>query len=445
MPAERQTVDLVGLSAISKEIFPKGDQVFVQMDRQTPALDLIERTNRIPFMGKVSSDGRYLLIPVITDDSPNAAVPYPESGGLATPGRAETDTWQYNVVDLNQALKITGKVLDTVTGGAASVQSGLSLQMREQMPAARKELSRLLHRGGSSLRAIVSATDGAQTVTVDDTSILKVGMDIHIRLREGNGTLLGGQTETVALQIQTIPSSTSFTVLNEDGTTPTLTNPGDTTYGVYRWGAQALAPWGFANLVGQSNPTDMGSDSSPIYFGGVDRDVVAGNWARASDPVDALGGSIEIGNHIEVMIDNIMRNAGDFLPKASDGEIWDVFLGYQNWRTIGAALKADQRTAPNYVKLRGGWQGMEYEGAMFVKDVDAPPSRLRFIHGPSANRYVVRNWWWNTRDGNSIWQMTTTPGGRFADAYIAFLMTRQNMLATRCSTNGEIFNTSATR
>ncbi len=442
---ERQTTDLAGLSAISLERFPMGDQVFVQMDRKTPALDLIERSNKIPLMGNMSSDGRYILIPVITDDSPNAAVPYPESGGLATPGRAETDTWQFNVQDLNQALKITGKVLDTVAGGKASVQRGLDLQMRQQMPAARKELSRLLHRNGSSLRAIVSATDGGVTITVDDTSILKVGMDIHIRLREGNGTLLGGQTENVALVIQTITNSTTLTVLNIDGTTPTLTDPGDTTYGVYRWGAQALAPWGFANLVGQSNPTDMGSDSAPIYFGGVDRDVVTGAWARATDPIDAEGGSVEIGAHLEEAIDRVRKNAGEFLPRAGNGEIWDVFTGYQNFRVVGAALKADQRTAPNYVKLRGGYTAIEYEGAAILVDDDAPPSRLRFIHAPSAARFVTRDWWWNTRDGNSIWQMTSTPGGRFADAYIAFLMTRQNMLATRCSTNIEIFNTSATR
>jgi hypothetical protein len=93
--------------------------------------------------------------------------------------------------------------------------------------------------------------------------------------------------------------------------------------------------------------------------------------------------------------------------------------------------------------LRGGYDAIEFDGAAFVVDDDADPARLRFIHTPSLRRFVNKPWFWNRKNG-FIWSQRDATDGRDADVYRAYMITRQQMLGTRCLLHGEIYGTGAT-
>ena len=433
------TVDLSNLTAISKEVFPEGDQYWVQIDRKTPALDLIESTDKIPFDGRTASDGRAWYFPVATSGHANPAVGSSgESAGLPSAGRMEMDRVVFNKASHWQALQISGEAIDTMIGGEYSIQDGLQLQMREQMPEARKEFNRLVHGDGSGL--IASPTSfTANTITMDSTAYLRVGTELSIIDLDDSTTQYPSTTTNAVLKVSSVDSSTVVTVTDGDGGNPGLTVGSSTAYGLYRYNSQGRSINGFGIMCHDANPSNWGSATS--YYGGINRST-ANAWWQAYR-LNANSSTISVMNHIQPMIDTLRRRAGEYLRPGSDGVLWYGFTGYQNMRIIGNALKADQRTAPNYMTLKGGWKGVEYEGAVFVIDDDAPASRIRFVHPGSVRRYVNRPWFWDDRTG-AIWKRATATDGRDADVFKAYMYTRQQLISVRSRTMGEIYGTTAT-
>lgn len=435
-----QEINISALSALSKEVFPFDDQIWTLYDRKTPALDLIDSGQAVPFDGRMSSDGKYWVFPVATDGHANPAVAVGEGAGLPEAGRTETTQVQFNVKSHFQRMKITGDVIDRMIGGQYSVQDGLMFQMKQQPLDARKEFNRLIHADGSGSIGVPSAISGGNTITVADTSFLKVGTQFVIK-HDTTGALYAGQTVGTALEVSSITNSTTFVATDENGAAISLTNNASLSgYTMYRYpGTQGGAINGFGIMVSDSNPTNWGSATA--YYGNVNRST---NSLWQGYRLNANSGTVSIQNHIQPFIDTVRRRSGEFIrPQGVDGITWYAFTGYQNCRTIGNALKADQRTAPNYMTLKGGWKGIEYEGAVFVQDDDAPPSRIRFVHPGSTRRFVVKPWFWDDRTG-SIWSRATADDGREADAFRATTYTRQEYITIRCRTMGEIYGTTAT-
>lgn len=439
------------LDALSLEVFPGKDEIWDQIDSRAPALDLIEKTNRVPFFGK--SDGKRIVLPLAVGETPNPAVGVAETGGLATAGITDTHQAYYNIATHNQALEMTGLAMDTLTGGEHSVQDVLTFNMRHQKDGARKEMNKMIHGDGSGLLATLSSTDGAYTAAIGTTDTaaawpgqintdgILVGSDLDImvkttgaRLADSNSVYRSGK----AVRVSAVTDSSHFTAQGEGGETLALA-VGDSTYGIYRYGAQGNCLWGFGAIVSESNMATHGEAST--YFGNINRSAYP--WWRGVQ-TSAGGGTISVHSHIQPIIDELRRGADSFLTKDPDGFTWTAFCGYQNQRNIGNALAASRWTQGDSKKvLRGGWAGIEYEDVVFVVDPDCPPSRVRFIHTPSLRRVVNRPWFWNNKSG-SIWRVVAADDGRDADVYRARLMTRQQLVTTRCKVHGEIYYTDAT-
>lgn len=444
--AVNQTINTSSLDAISKEVFPFDDQIWVLYDRKTPAMDLIDSSKVVPFQGNMSSDGKYWVFPVATDGSANPAVATSENSGLPESGRTETIQVQYNRSTHFQAMHLTGDVIDTMIGGQYSVQDGLEFQMRNQPLDARKRFNYFIHRDGSgSLGTPSSVTISGNTITFSSSieGIIKAGTQFVLKHKTTGALYANGHPASgTALECTAVDSTGLIaTVTDENGTAISWTaTDTPTNYEAYAYpGAQGGAINGFGIMVSDANPTNWGSATA--YFGNVNRST---NPLWKGYRLNANSGTISVQNHIQPFIDTVRRRSGEFLREGGqDGTTWYAFTGYQNMRTIGNALKADQRTAPNYAMLKGGWKGVEYEGAMFVIDDDAPPSTIRFIHPGSCRRFVIKPWFWDDRTG-SIWKRATATDGRDADAFKAYMYTRQQMISIRCRTMGEIYGTSAT-
>ena len=436
-----QRVDLSALDALSKEVFPFNDEIWILFDRKTPAMDLIESGTAIPFDGRMSSDGKYWVFPVGTDGHANPAVATGEMDGLPAAGRVETTQVQFNSSTHFQRMDITGNAIDGMIGGQYSVQDGLMFQMKQQPMDARKEFNRLIHGDGSGSLGVPTNVSGGNTITVSDTSFLKVGTQFVIK-HDTTGALYTGQTSGTALEVSSITNSTTFVATDEDGVAISLTNGAVSNYTMYRYpGRQGGAINGFGIMVHDSNPTNWGSATS--YYGNLNR---SSNTMWRGYRLSASSGTISVQSHLQPFMDTLRRRSGQFLNQrmgSDNGVTWYAFTGYQNHRTLSNALKADQRTAPNVLTLKGNWPAVEYEGAAIVVDDDATPSAVRFIHPGSTRRFVVKPWFWDDRTG-SIWSRITASDGRDADAFKAYMYTRQQFITIRCRTMGEIHTTSAT-
>jgi len=423
------------LNSLAKEVFPEKSEIWSQIDQKAPALDLVERTNKVPFLGKLS-DGRYLKIPVRTNSGANPAVGIAELGGLPTAQKQTTSHWQFNTASHWQALELSGMVFDTLDGGDASVQDVFTFEMKHQIMDARKELNRLLHSDGSGALAACVSNSGA-TVTVDSTADMKVGTQCIIK-GETTGTADSGQPSNASAVVETIPSATTVTFETEAGVQITGWSSLGAADSVYRYDSQGLAINGFGIICSNANPTNWGGGSPK--FGNVDRST--NTWAQAQN-LSAASSIIDIQTHVQPFIDTIRRAAGQHLSTDGEGATWICFTGYQNFRALMNAMRTDQRTAPQQTMLQSKYPSIDIEGAFFVVDDDAPPASIRFVHGPDLRRYVRVPWRWDDKTG-SIWHRRTATDGRDADVYKAYLKTRQQMAVVRCSTMGQITNINAT-
>src|SRR5262245_55144360 len=175
------TVIASSLDAISLERYPGGSPYWSQINQKAEALDLIESTNVIPFMGNIS-DGRFLAFPVRKSGSQNAAVGAGELSGEPTPGRQATAQLRTNVATHWETLELTGLVMDTIDGGDALTIDALTLEMREQQSDARSEMNWIMHQTGGGTRAICSTNNAGISLTVasvDQSNVFSVAIIPH--------------------------------------------------------------------------------------------------------------------------------------------------------------------------------------------------------------------------------------------------------------------------
>lgn len=435
----------------AKEVFPFGDDYWKQFNQATPALDLINSTNKVPFFGK--HEGKYIVVPAMTAAGANDAVPFGEESGLSRASKETVDRLKYNVAMHNSSIKITGLAMDTMIGGDQSVQNELDFLMMQRPKSFNKQMNYYLHGTGSGLLANVVSVSG-NTITVDDATQLPVDRDIIIRNKTTGGLSGSGQTANYALTVTVQNTSTNvITVAREDGTAVTLT--GQTSVdAIYPYDSQGKAMNGFGIMCSTANPTDYGS--STAYFGTVDR--AANPWWQGNgfSALDSSGNTqaFDMFRDLQPAIDGIEKRAQEFLDAKSvtdnngnDFTVrWYAFTGRQNWRALGNQMKRDQRTdggSNSNVSLKGGWKGIDYEGCVFVVDNDAPPSKIRMMHFASIKRYDVRPVYWDDRTG-AIWIRKTASDGRDADIFKAYMLYRGQMIAVQCLTHGEITGLSAT-
>lgn len=440
------TTYTANLDFISKEVFPEGDPYWNMVDQATPALDLIESTPEIPFHGKPQGNDGYHF-PVRTKGGSNSAVPVAtgqRNVGLPVSQNQTGDKLVHNIKSMYQAMELEEDVFDNLTGGEESTMDGFTFEMENQQADARKMMSWYLHRNGSGkLASITSASlSSASTATVDDNLQLQNGRQFVIRDLNG-GTLASGQTGGTALQVSADPSGTTdVTWTDENGNSTPITEATATDFGIYAYDTQGKAIQGFEAMVADADFTDYGVASAT--YGGVS---VTGNPWHTGYRHDAGGDMISIQDDIQPFLDAVKRRATHLLSPLKRGNAVGTkmfaFTGYQNFRAIGNALKADQRTSANYTTLEGGYEAIDYEGVMFVIDDDAPASRIRFICPDKVRRFVVKPWFWQDREG-SIWRRQLANDGRDSEIFKAYMYTRQNFITIYRLCHGEIYNTNAT-
>jgi len=439
--------------SILKEVFPESDPFWDWLDQETPALDLIESTGEIPFHGK--PEGRGFIFPYRKGGSANPMVGYPEDQddtGLPSAGKQSLGRLTYLAATHFQALQMSGTAFDKVKGGAESTADSLTLEMQGQAADARQEHNRLMHGdGGGALAQVTVVNDAEGRITVDDIS--RIQADTEFVIRDGNaGTLFDASEGGTALTQAEMPMiCTSVDTTNnyvyftdKDGNALDLTSEaGDDTldtakdWYVYRYDQQGKVINGFGIIVSDSNPTTWGDETT--YFGGVSADTET-LWRGYRH--DAGGDGLSLEEDIQPFIDNMKKRAGPWLKPDGNGARWYALCGRQAFRLLENVLRLNEARTPMQVELRKGevsHMGINYEGMVFVVDDDAPANAIRCIAPNDVRRWVIVPWKWDDREG-SIWKRTRALDSRDADAFKAYMYTRQQMICVRRLTQGEIYN-----
>ena len=425
------------LTAIAKEVFPAGSEIFSNVERSTPGFDLLTKTNSIPFMGRWE-DGLYLKFPVETLGGQNPNVPVSETGGFPSAQNVTLDSLKCNIATMVQSFKHSGLAAETLTGANdSSVQNGVKYQMQQLLLDARKRGNYFLHQDGSGAIAVPSSATGA-TITVDSTERLPVGAEFYIADDDDSTSLWTGQTSGIALKVASVTNSTTIVVTDENGATPTLTAT-QSGFSIYPYGsAQGKAPHGFGIICSDSNPTNWGTNTS--YYMGKTR--TGNDWHKGYRRACA-GTMVDIQADIQPFMSQLKRRAGQWL--GTNG--WVAFTGHDIFWSLYNSMQTDRRTATPMTKLMG-MNGSEYDaldlyGAKLVIDNDAPYTKIRFVHRDSLRRYVLKEWGWLNQAGASEWQQGQASDGRDNDTYVARMMTRWQLISIRSLPQGELYGATA--
>lgn len=430
------TLNATAIDKLLRDRYPEGSEVWPQFNTGSPGLDLLTSGRGLPKYGNLDAEGRRLRIPIRTAGQPNAAVPVPEEGGYPAPGNQTYDEAIYNINTFLSSFQVTGLARRKAPGSAKSVRNAFELEMTSQMENARVRMNRYLHSDGSGEMA-VCASASVNVITLasgTDMAAVPVGMELQVRGQTTGTLATGSPGENQAMVITARNTATpSITVKNEDGTIPTLTGIGATD-SVYLFNAQGASLHGLGIMCSAANPTNWGS-GTPLY-GAINRST-AGNEYWQAHVLAAAGAVLSIQTHIQPILAKIDERIG-----AKFGGFLYGFTRYDNWYAMANSMARNQRT--NYtVRLKGGYEAIQYNQLLMVIDYQAPAADVRFLSPRTTYRYIMDDWFWEDETGSIMSRVDTTTG-RPTNTFRLNMLSRQQIVSVQCITNAALTGTAGT-
>jgi hypothetical protein len=303
-------------------------------------------------------------------------------------------------------------------------------------------MNRYVHGNGSGkLADAVSASGNVITLAAvsagSDEAAVPVGREIMVA-NKTTGAFPGGHPAVgVALVISAVDFSVAaaptITVLNEDGTIPTLTGV-TSSFGVYIRDAQGHSLFGLGVMCVPGNPSDYGTAA---FFGGIDRTTFPfWNPAEVDAAVGGVNQVVSIQKHVQPLLSRIDKACG-----AKFGGKLLGFCGYDVWYGLANSMGRNQRT--DYVmKLKGGYDAIQYNQLYVAIDFMAPVNTLRAVSPRTTYRYIMDEWFWEDETG-SIMERVYGATGRPTNVFRLNMLSRQQFVSVQCKSNGSIKNLAA--
>lgn len=435
------TLSASAIDKLLRDRYPEDDEVWPQFNTGAAALDLLTSGRGLPKYGRADAEGRRLRIPVRTGGNPNAAVPVREGRGYPTTGNQSYDEAIYNIIEFFQSFQISGLARAKSPGGAKSVRNAFELEMTSQMENAKQRLNKAIHSDGSGLLAVCASVSGnvitlAAVSAGTDFTNLPIGREVMVANLTTGAFPTGHPAVGVALVISARNTATpSITVLNEDGTVPTLTGI-TSSFGVYLLDAQGNDLPGLGVMCSASDPSNYGGT---VYYGSISR---ASNDFWKAVEVDAAIATVKqvisVQRHVQPLLAAIDKACG----QKFGGRLFG-FCGYDVWYGLANSMARNQRTNYN-VSLKGGYEGIQYNNLVAVIDFMAAINELRAVSPRTTYRYIMDEWFWEDETG-SIMSRVSTSTGRPTNVFRLDMCSRQTMASVQCITNGRIKNLAATQ
>lgn len=270
-------------------------------------------------------------------------------------------------------VRFTGHVIKMARTNPQAFANAADREMEGLKDDLVKNTNRVVHGDGTGLLATVTA-DGVNTVTVSNSQLLEVGMQVDILTRATGATIALDRTITAI--------NTLTNVVTYSGADATATAAD----GIYRQG----------NWVGaiQREASGLGK----IIAAGVLHGVDAATQPKWQGNVLANGGSPR------ALSESLMIQMCDNIRIAS-GAKPSVIFGSLGVRRSYFNLLTQQRRYTDTKTFAGGMQGLPFNYGTeipFVEDVDAPVGRLRFVTEKEIVMLKNTDWEWADETGDIL-------------------------------------------
>lgn len=360
MGATLETVD-----AILKEIY--GPRIVDQLQNETVAIKRIEKSsdNIVETVG-----GKYVNFPLKVGR--NHGQGYRNENELLPAAKRQ----KYNevVVKLKYGygrVRLTGQVMTLAEKNYQSFASAMDREMEGIKDDLVKDTNRIAYGDGTgSLATIDDDTGAATTQTVDDASLLEVGMQVDVLVKaDGSTVTLDTEVEEVDLEANTVTFADS------------VTGTDDGTIGIYRQGSFEREPNGLGNIISDGELHGLDSGDQPLWQaviqdnGGTPRALSEGLMIETADKVRTNGGKTS------------------------------VILGSLGTRRAYFNLLTQQRRYTDTKKFEGGFTGLAFNYGTeipMVEDPDAPKNIMQFLDESEMRVHHSKDWHWAEEDGNIL-------------------------------------------
>ena len=354
------------VNALLKEVYEKDVQD--QLNNDVVGFKRIERTSE-----GVTNEvgGRYVTFPLRVGRNHGIGARN-ESELLPTPGQQKTAAARVGLKYLYGGINLTGQAMKLADSNYQAFASALDEEIMGLKRDLAKDMNFQFYGNGTGVRATLTA-DGVNTVTVDTTQYLEVGMMIDLvdsdlsTIHASNRQITGINTSTKVVTYSGADVSAS-------------TAAGDF---VVRTGNLNREMTGLGSIVRDSgtlynvDPTTEPSWKAVVNSnGGTPRALTEALMIKVVDDVRVNGGEVTVG----------FTNLG-------------VRRAYFN------LLKTERRFV-NTQKFEGGFSGLAFttdKGDIpIVVDTDCPFNRIFFVNEKAIKLYRESDWSWMDEDGNKF-------------------------------------------
>lgn len=286
-----------------------------------------------------------------------------ENATLPTAGAQAYNNCIVPMKYLYGTIELTGQTLKAAKVSEGAYIQALDSEMKGLMRDIKISLNRQVWGDGTGIVATCGTTNDSNTVVVESTSKLRVGMRIDVLVTADGSTSTGGTDRYV----DSITSATEFVI---SGAKVTTTN----SFSVYKQGSRNFECMGFDGIF---------SNSSTLQT----LDVASYPFWKAN--VTAINGAIT---------EIAMQKAMDTTETLSDGEVSAIYTTY-GVRRAYQSLLTTKRQYMNTMELKGGWKALEYNGKPLIVDKDAPTGKIFFADESRIKFYRLSDLEWMEEDG----------------------------------------------
>jgi hypothetical protein len=328
-----------------------------------------------------------------------------------------TTSYQYG------RIRVTGPTIKSSRNNKGAFIRAVDSEMRGVSKDLRQSVNRQVLRTGDGELTECDVTTASQTVNVNSTKYLQVGMVIDIVTRSTGAKITNGDSIVVA----TIPSATTFTITSTAVTTAATDSVAlEDTYGDDIWGLEAI--------ISTANPPVLsGNQAATSLLGGINRTTSAFWQASVTTHTGTFAGAS--GNALDQMQLTI-----DTADIATESDINLLVTSHALKRDYASVLEGLRRYPPGgEVTLSSGYKALDFNGMPLVADKDAETlasgdafERIYFIDTSTMWLAHMGDWDWMQEDGSILSRVS----GK--DAYEAILFRYFNLVTDQPNANAAL-------
>jgi len=355
---------LTTVSALLKEVYEKDVQD--QMNSDVVGFKRIEKTSE-----GVTNEvgGRYVTFPLRVGRNHGIGARN-EMEALPTPGQQATAAARVGLKYLYGGINFTGQTLKLADDNFQAFASALDEEMTGLKRDLAKDMNFQFYGNGTGVRATLTA-DGVNTITVDTTQYLEVGMMIDI---------MDATLATTRASNRQITAINGLVVTYNGADVSAATVATDV---VLRTGNANREMTGLRSIV---------KNTGTLY--NVDPTVVP-LWKSVVNANGGVQRALTEALMIKV-VDDVRTNGGDTT-------VGFCSLGVR--RAYFNLLKTDRRYV-NTKQFEGGFSGLAFttdKGEIpIVVDVDCPFNKIFFLNEKAIKIYRESDWSWMDYDGSNF-------------------------------------------